>query len=136
MPKSFLTEYRLELSSFLSLLFGILTVIGVVGTFFRETDGQGNVTYTLTGVFSFLVDLARPFGTWATWLVVAAPIGLIICIWWFYDYVKKTRELTKLLDTPSKAKFVRNLDDIEYLGWSLPRRYEKKVLDKKREFKI
>ena len=136
MSKSFLTEYRLELSSFLSLLFGFLTVIGIVGAFFRETDTEGNVTYNLHGFFSFLAELAEPFGTWATWLVVAAPIGLIICIWWFYDYVKKTRELAQLMDTPSKAKFVRNLDDIEYLGWSLPRRYEKKVLDKKREFKI
>ena len=49
-----------------------------------------------------------------------------------YDFVKKTRELSKLIDTPSKAKFVRNLDDIEYLGWVLPGRYEKKVLDKKK----
>jgi H+/Cl- antiporter ClcA len=136
LSKSFLTEYRLELSSFLSLLFGFLTVIGVVGAFYRDTDSHGNIVYTLPGYLSFLGELAGPFGTWATWLVVAAPIGLVICIWWFYDYVKKTRELAELMDTPSKAKFVRNLDDIEYLGWSLPRRYEKKVLDKKREFKI
>ena len=135
MSKSFLTEYRLELSSFLSLLFGLLTVVGIVGAFFRETE-SGNVVYNVPGYLSFLGDLAEPFGTWATWLVVAAPIGLIICIWWFYDYIKKTRELAELIDTPSKAKFVRNLDDIEYLGWSLPRRYERKVLDKKREFKI
>lgn len=135
MPKSFLTEYRLELSSFLSLLFGFLTIIGIVGVFFRDTEG-GEVVFRLPSALSFLGELARPFGTWATWLVVAAPIGLVICIWWFYDYIKKTKELAQLLDTPSKAKFVRNLDDIEYLGWSLPRRYEKKVIDKKREFKI
>lgn len=136
MSKSVLTEYRLELSSFLSLLFGVLTIIGIVGAFFRETRDDGTVVYNLHGAFSFLVDLARPFGSWATWLVVAAPIGLIICIWWLYDYIKKTRELAELIDTPSKAKFVRNLDDIEYLAWSLPQRYENLVLDKKREFKI
>jgi H+/Cl- antiporter ClcA len=134
--KSFLTEYRLELSSFLSLLFGVLTVIGVVGAFFRETKDDGSVVYNLHGALSFLVDLARPFGPWGTWLVVAAPIGLIICVWWLYDYVKKIRELAELIDTPSKAKFVRNLDDIEYLAWSLPQRYENTVLKKKREFKI
>lgn len=136
MAKSILTEYRLELSSFLSLLFGVLTVIGTVGAFFRETKSDGSVVYNLHGILSFLADLARPFGTWATWLVVAAPIGLIVCIWWLYDYIKKTRELADLIDTPSKAKFVRNLDDIEYLAWSLPQRFEKQVLDKKREFKI
>lgn len=136
MSKSLLTEYRLELSSFLSLLFGVLTVVGIVGAFFRETQEDGTVVYNLHGTFSFLVDLARPFGAWGTWLVVAAPIGLIVCVWWFYDYVKKIRELAELIDTPSKAKFVRNLDDIEYLAWSLPQRYESKVLEKKREFKI
>jgi len=134
--KNILTEYRLELSSFLSLVFGVLTVVGVVGAFFRETQDDGSVVYNIHGIFSFLGELARPFGAWATWLVVAAPIGLIICIWWLYDYIKKTRELAELIDTPSKAKFVRNLDDIEYLAWSLPQRYEDVVLRKKREFKL
>jgi len=136
LAKNILTEYRLELSSFLSLLFGVLTIIGIVGAFFRETEDDGSVVYRVGGAFSFLEDLARPFGTWATWLVVAAPIGLIVCVWWFYDYVKKTRELASLIDTPSKAKFVRNLDDIEFLAWTLPQRYENKVLEKKREFKM
>ena len=136
MAKRILTEYRLELSCLLSLLFGVLTVVGIVGTFFRETEDDGSVVYTLGGTFSFLEDLARPFGTWAIYLVVAAPIGLVVCVWWFYDYVKKTRELAELIDTPSKAKFVRNLDDIEYLAWNLPQRYENEVLTKKREFKI
>jgi type II secretory pathway component PulF len=85
---------------------------------------------------SFLDDLVAPFGNWVTWLVVAGPIGLIICVWWFYDYVKKTRKLAKLIDTPSKAKFVRNLDDIEYLAWSLPQRFEDEVIAKKKELKI
>jgi len=134
--KNILTEYRLELSCFLSLVFGVLTIVGIVGAFFRETQNDGTVVYNLHGAFAFLADLARPFGAWATWLVVAAPIGLIICVWWFYDYVKKIRELAALIDTPSKAKFVRNLDDIEYLAWSLPQRYEDVVLKKKREFKL
>ncbi len=136
MAKNILTEYRLELSCFLSLVFGVLTIVGIVGAFFRETQSDGTVVYNLHGALSFLADLAKPFGAWATWLVVAAPIGLIICIWWFYDYVKKTRELAALIDTPSKAKFVRNLDDIEYLAWSLPQRFEDVVLKKKREFKL
>ena len=53
-----------------------------------------------------------------------------------YDFFKKTRELASLIDTPSKAKFVRNLDDIEYLAWVLPQRFEDKVIAKKKEFKL
>jgi len=131
LAKSFLTEYRLELSSLLSLLFAVLTVIGVVGVYLDMNDANH-----LPSALSFLEELATPFGNWVAWLVVAAPIGFVVCIWWFYDYLKKTRELAGLIDTPSKAKFVRNLDDIDYLAWSLPQRFEDEVLQKKREFKL
>ncbi|MCX6657334.1 MAG: DUF3198 domain-containing protein [Euryarchaeota archaeon] len=126
-----MTEYRLELSSFLGLLFGFLTIIGIVGTYLSMNENNSLPSY-----ISFLQDLSDPFGRWIAWIVVAAPIGLIVCAWWYYDYVKKIRELAELIDTPSKAKFVRNLDDIEYLAWSLPQRYEDKVLTKKKDFKI
>lgn len=126
-----MTEYRLELSSFLGLLFGFLTIIGIVGTYLNMNENNRLPSY-----ISFLQDLSDPFGRWIAWIVVAAPIGLIVCAWWYYDYVKKIRELAELIGTPSKAKFVRNLDEIEYLAWSLPQRYEDKVLTKKKEFKI
>ena len=126
-----MTEYRLELSSFLGLLFGVLTVIGILGTYLNMDENNRLPSY-----ISFLQDLSDPFGRWISWIVVAAPIGLIVCAWWYYDYLKKIRELAELIDTPSKAKFVRNLDEIEYLAWSLPQRYEDKVLTKKKNFKI
>ncbi len=129
LSKSILTEYRLELGSFFSLAFGVLTLIGTVGLYMD----LGN---ELPSAISFLEDLATPFGNWVAWIVVVGPIGLVVCVWWVYDYVRKTRELAELIDTPSKAKFVRNLDDIEYLAWSLPQRFEDKVLAKKKEFKL
>ena len=60
----------------------------------------------------------------------------MVGIWWLYDYVKKTKKLKELTKTPSKARFVRNLDDIEYLAWSLPQRFEDEVLRKKKDFGI
>lgn len=127
LTKSVITEYRLELSTFLSLLFGFLTIVSMIGIFL----GDSAPSY-----LQFIVDLGDPFGNWLTWLVVAAPIGFVVCVWWFYDYVKKTRELAKLIDTPSRAKFVRNMDDIEYLAWALPQRFEDQVIAKKKEFKL
>ncbi len=126
-----LTEYRLEISSMLSILFAVVMVIGIAGVYLNMEEGNH-----LPSVISFLEELATPFGNWVAWLAAIGPIAFIICIWWFYDYVKKTRELARLIDTPSKAKFVRNLDDIEYLAWSLPQMYEDKVLRKKKEFKL
>ncbi len=137
MSKSFFTEYRLELSCLLTLLFGFLTVVGVIGWKYIDIDEENDtVTFDLPRMLGFFEDFLNPIGTWVTWLAVGAPIGLIICVWWLYDYIKKTRELADLIDTPSKAKFVRNLDDIDYLAWSLPQRYEDKVLAKKKEFKL
>lgn len=125
MPKGVLTEYRLELAGLFVVVFSFLTVVGVVGVFLEEN---------LPSYLVFLTDLTEPIGSWAYWLVVVGPLGLAISIWWLYDFLKKTKELDDLIRTPSKAKFVRNLDDIEFLAWSLPQRYEDQVLAKKREF--
>ncbi len=136
MSKSFLTEYRLEFGSLLALLFGFLTIISIVGVLALRADAQeppATVPSFLLPIKNYLSD---PFGTWVYWLVVVAPIGLVVCSWWVYDYVKKVRELADLIDTSSKAKFVRNMDDIEYLAWSLPKRFEDHVIEKKREFKL
>ena len=135
MPRDFLTEYRLEMSALLSFVFGLLSVIGLVGARYINIEGK-IVTFKLPAGLSSLQDLIQPFGTWVTWIAVIAPIGLVVCLWWLYDYVKKVRKLVGLMDTSSRAKFVRNMDDIEYLAWVLPRRFEKQVLDKKREFKL
>lgn len=125
MPKSLLTEYRIELGSLLVLVFTLLTIVGVVGVFYDED---------VPSYLAPLKDLTEPFGDWVYWLVVAGPLGLVVGIWWIYDFLKKTRKLASLLKTPSKAKFVRNLDDIEYLAWSLPQRFEDQVLKKKKDF--
>lgn len=125
MPKGFFTEYRLELSSMFAVLFSFVTIVGVVGVFLEER---------LPSYLSFLRDLTDPIGTWSYWLVIVGPLGLVVAAWWLYDYAKKTRKLVELIKTPSKAKFVRNIDDIEYLAWSLPQRFEDMVLKKKKDF--
>ena len=127
MGKSLLTEYRLELCSFLVMVSIFLSIIGVAGTFFSEG---------VPGYLSFLEELSSPFGDWSYWLLIIGPLLLVGAVWWLYDYVKKVRSLSRLISTPSKAKFVRNLDEIEYLAWSLPQRFETKVLEMKRRFNV
>ncbi|UCE80492.1 MAG: DUF3198 domain-containing protein [Methanobacteriota archaeon] len=104
-----------------------LTLIGIGGVFY--SDG-------LPGGLSILEDVTTPLGRWAYWLIVIGPILLVGGIWWLYDYIKKSRSLARLISTPSKAKFVKNLDEIEYLAWSLPQRFEDRVLEMKRRFNI
>ncbi len=136
MSKSILTEYRLELGSLLALLFGFLTIVSIVGVLALRAEAQvpqETVPSFLLPIKNYLSD---PFGTWVYWLVVAAPIGLLVCAWWIFDYFRKVKELAGLIDTASKAKFVRNMDDIEYLAWSLPKKFEDHVIEKKKEFKL
>ena len=127
MAKSPLTEYRLELCSLLIMVSVLLTLVGVVGVFYSEG---------LPDYLSPLEELSSPFGEWAYWLIVLGPLFMVGAVWWLYDYLKKSRSLARLISTPSKAKFVRNLDEIEYLAWSLPQRFETKVLEMKRRFNI
>lgn len=139
MSKSILTEYRLELGVLLTMLFAFLTIVSVIGVKYiqiTQAGGEKTVTFDLPGSIEFFETFLNPLGSWVTWIAVASPIGLIVCAWWLYDFVKKTRELAGLIDTPSKAKFVRNLDDIEYLAWTLPQRFEDQVVAKKKEFKL
>ncbi len=125
MAKRITIEYRLELSVLIVIAFALVTLVGVVGVFFEDS---------LSSSISFLSDFSTPFGAWVYWLIIVGPIGLVSGIWWLYDYFKKSRKLEDLMKTPSKAKFVRNLDDIEYLAWSLPQRFEDRVLDRKKGF--
>jgi len=126
-PKNLLTEYRLELSGLLCAISAFLTLVGVTGVFLL--DG-------LPPYLFFLQELAEPFGSWAYWVLVGGPLFLVGAAWWLYDYFKKTRALARLIATPSKAKFVRNMDEIEYLAWSLPRRFEERGFEKKRRFNL
>ncbi len=61
---------------------------------------------------------------------------LLAGAFYFGDTIKKHREFNKLIDTDSKAKFVQNQDRIEYLAWLLSARFEKKVQEKKKEFRL
>jgi len=125
--KPFLREYRLELAVFLNLLLGLATLIAVLGSFYGPE---------LTGLWEVFSPVVEALGDWAYWLLIIAPIGWSVCLWWLLDFVVKARKLHRLIDTPSKAKFVRNLDEIEYLAWILPQRYEDRVLVKKEELKV
>ena len=126
MAKSFSREYRFELST-------LLFAIGLLATFIASI---GIFVGTLPAYLLPFQPAIKAFGNWIYWLMVIGPIVMVGGAWWLADSVKKTHDLIKYLRVDSKAKFVKNLDDIEYLAWVLPRKYEDMVIDKKRQFKI
>ena len=127
MAKKFLVEYRMEIGAVLAVIGGIGTLLAVVGVFFKDS---------VPSLLSGLSTVATQLGDWNLWLLLIAPTALVIGAWWVYDYFKKVKKLEDYLKENSKSKFIRNIEDIQYLGWSLPQRYEDMVLEKMDEFRI
>jgi len=127
MAKKFMVEYRKEIAAILSILGVIGLLISIAGSFFDENAPPF--------IYSFYL-VSKPLGNWNLWILLISPVALIIGVWWLYDYFKKVKKLEKYLSENSKSKFIRNIEDVQYLGWSLPQKYEDMVLEKMDEFKI
>ncbi len=84
----------------------------------------------------FLRDINSSLGEWIIYVAFFGPLLALGGGWYFVDMIRKRREFERLLATPSKAAFVRNQDRVEYLAWYLTKNHERRVEDKKREFKI
>lgn len=127
MKDELLVEYRAELSVFLLIILGLAMFIGILGA---ATNNEP------TGSLSVFHDLVSAFGGWVYWLALVGTIGFLIVLWWAIDFVLKIRKLKELMDTESKAKFIKIMDDVEYIAWRLPKRYKDMVAQKKVDLKI
>ncbi len=89
-----------------------------------------------TGDTGITLTLYNALGDWAYWLII---IGLILSLFGGYYITKffgQLKEFKTLMDTPSRAKFIKNLDRIEELAWRLHPKYEAQVIDRKTKFNI
>ncbi len=121
-------EIRLEVGA-MFLIAGIIMTILMVISFF--------IPSTAPTTPDFWYDLIHDkISGWMVWVMFWGPILLLAGAFYFGDTIKKHREFNKLIDTDSKAKFVQNQDRIEYLAWLLSARFEKKVQEKKKEFRL
>jgi len=75
-------------------------------------------------------------GNWGYWLIGIGAVLLLIGIIWFAMYRLNVRKFNKLIEEKSKAAFVKKLDDLEYLAWRLPAKFEERLGVKKKEFGI
>jgi hypothetical protein len=123
--KRFLTTYTLHLGLLLFILGILLTILGIIGIFLVDSD-----------IPQFLKNIAESVGAWIYWCVLVGPLIFIAGAWYFFDNIGKRREFKELIDTTSKAKFIRNLDRIEFLAWKLSMNHQKQLIDKKKELHI
>jgi Protein of unknown function (DUF3198) len=120
-----LRELRYELSS---LVFGL----GILGMFFVIT---GWVLPTQSP--DWLKAINASIGYWMIWVAFLGSLALLGGGYYFIDTMRKEREFHRLLSTQSKETFVKNQKRIEELAYyHLPSAYEKRYLEKRREFRI
>ncbi len=123
MPR-FTREFALELSS-------IIFMIGMLMTFFVILE------YVFGEVLPYyLEEILDAIGNWIVWMTVVGPILLIGGGWYFFDGLRKRREFARLIDTDSKAVFVRNMDRLEELAYYLTEKHREAFYEKRDGFKI
>ena len=118
-------ELRYELST----LFFALGVLGVVLSFTQ---------YLIpTQSPEWLQSLHRAVGQYVIWEAFFGLLAVLGGGFYFVDTIRKEREFERLVTTTSKEVFVKNMRRLEELTYDhLPSAYERRFLDKKREFHI
>lgn len=89
-----------------------------------------------SGLPEILQDVDRRIGAWIVWVAFVGPLLLLGGGWYFVDTIRKRREFERLIETDSKAKFVRNQNRLEFLAWILGLGYRRRAEKKKQEFNL
>jgi hypothetical protein len=88
----------------------------------------------LVGLLDLIGYGFKEVGSWGYWILGIGAILLLIGIIWFALYRINVRKFNKLMEEKSKAAFVKKLDDVEYLAWRLPMKFEERLMVKKKDF--
>lgn len=122
--RRFFTTYTLQLGLVLFIVGIILTILSIFGVFYGDSD------------INFLKRMTDAIGDWIYWCILLGPVLLIAGGWYFFDNILKRKEFKELMETTSKAKFIRNQDRVEFLAWKLTSRHQEQLSEKKKEFHI
>jgi hypothetical protein len=121
----FLRDFRYEITGVVFGL-GILAMIFVLTAWVFPTQSP-----------DWIKSINASIGNWMIWVAFLGVLALLGGGYYFVDTVRKEREFDRLVSTTSKETFVKNQKRIEELAYyHLPSAYEKRYLDKRREFRI
>lgn len=84
----------------------------------------------------FFLDIDNRIGPWIVWVAVIGPLLLLIGVFYFQDTIRKRREFRQLIDTDSKAKFVRNQARLVEIAQALGNEYWGRIEQKAAEFNL
>jgi len=107
----------------LGIFFGLLgAILGATSLFFPDEVAD-------SGFFDAIdtIDIV---------LFIVGFLVLVISAFYCYDFYVSQKEFTELLQTRSRAKFVRNQNELEKLALKLGRKKEKEYFQAKNRLKI
>ncbi len=118
-------ELRYELST-------LIFALGILGTVLALTQYLFHAQSPV-----WLQSIHDAIGGYAIWEGFLGFLAVLAGGFYFVDTIRKEREFDRLISTTSKELFVKNMKRIEELTYDhLPSAYERRFLEKKREFRI
>ncbi|MCD6410964.1 MAG: DUF3198 domain-containing protein [Thermoplasmata archaeon] len=117
-------ELRLPVTILMLVVGLILLLTGIIWIWFPRISA------------GFLSELANSLANWNYYALVAGIILLISGIWYLCDFIKKRKTLLEKMKTDRRSEFVKRRKELEKIAKSLPRKYEKMLLEKMEELKI
>jgi hypothetical protein len=75
-------------------------------------------------------------GQLSLYIIGISMLGMIYGLYFYQHLLRYRVEFTSLMETKSKAMFIRNLDRIEYLAWKLGEDFSGAVQEKREGFGI
>ena len=96
------------------------------------------------GIFGLVQDYAPPgidtlidrIGYWYFWCLIFGFFAVVGGGFYYIDGRKKIKQFEELLESNSKAKFIRSCAEIEKTLWHLPSSYSVRYQEKCKEYKI
>lgn len=118
-------ELRYELST-------LIFALGILGTVFSITQFFFHAQSP-----SWLQSIHDSIDGYVIYEAFLGFLAVLAGGFYFVDTIRKEREFERLISTSSKEVFVKNMRRIEELTYDhLPSAYERRFLEKKREFRI
>ena len=90
----------------------------------------------LLGLYGLMVSGSLDLWGLEYLLAILGVLFFMVGVYWLLTYTSRVRRFHILLEENRKAVFIKNLDDVEYLAWRLPTKFESELAEKKRQMGV
>ena len=100
-------------------------------------------TMTVLGIATVAISAYELMGAEGSllggWSFYTLIIGVFFSVWGLWElvvHVKRMRKMRDFLAMEGKAHLIRNMEEMEYLAWCLPAKWEAALKEKKKAYRV